>query len=213
MVYYELKGDKMGKIEISSVECTEKELRKGDFRLGRVHGKLQAEKPRSEAHLQRIVFLSQKLNLILARKTFIQIRLFGYEVPLICKVSRGNCVDLMGYDEKHNLYIIELKDEKAKDRIRKIEEQINNYEKKIRQIVIFIQKDFEKEFYLPVIFNKEKFYKIVLAPKKFYNPQQLKDINCLDNNDIIFADFGGRDIFSRKLGKPINIHLKKKCIL
>jgi hypothetical protein len=54
---------------------------------------------------------------------------------------------------------------------------------------------------------------MVLAPRQFYNPQRMKEIKSLRDENIIYADFGGRDIYDRKPGKPISVRLKKKCKL
>ncbi len=188
-----------------------KTLRKQDFKLGQIHGRLQAENNKSEAQIQRAVFLSQKINLFVSRGHTIQIRLFGYEIPLQSNASRGRCVDLMGYDEKHNLYLIELKDENSREKTDKIEKQITDYEIMLRQRLIDIQKDFKREFFLPIIFGRKKIYRIILAPKQFFNPHRMKEIKRLRNEDIIYADFGGRDIYGHEPGKPVSIHLKNKC--
>lgn len=100
-------------------------LRTKDFKLGCLHGKLDAENKQSEAHIQRTIFLSQRLKIWRKRTDTTIVRIFAYEVP-IEDYKRSRRVDLMGYDEDHNLYIIELKKKDSKDYIEKVVEQMRS---------------------------------------------------------------------------------------
>ncbi len=129
-----------------------KGLRNKDFKLGCLHGKLQAEDRRSEAHIQRTVFLSQRIKVWRKRDLAPVIRIFGYEVPLE-DFRAGRCIDLMGYDENHNLYVIELKKKESNEKIEKVIEQINDYVDSIERILPHIEKEFKEAFFFPIKFT------------------------------------------------------------
>lgn len=182
-----------------------KELRNQNFRLGQIHGKLQAENSSSEAHIQRTVFLSQKLCLWKKRDEAIVIRIFGYEVPLKTKCTRGECIDLIGYDKNHNLYLIELKKMKSGEHMARIIEQINDYADTVTNILPYIEREFAEQYFLPI--NFAGIQKLILAPREFYNSLRKKE--SLDHT-IEYAYFRDRDITKRKPGEMINIHLVRK---
>jgi len=182
--------------------------RQREFKLGQLHGKFLKEDNRYEAHIRQTIFLSQRLKLWRAKNEFLPIRIFGYEVPLKTDCTRGECVDIMGHDEEHNLYLIELKKEKSSEKLEDIKSQINCYKEAVEKIRSAIEKDFEKEFFFRVRFKEIK--KIVLAPLKFYQRYQKKD---LIDKDIIYAYFRDSDIHTHDPKNAINIHLmeKRKC--
>ncbi len=182
-----------------------KKPREENFKLGQIHGKLRAENEKSEAQIQRTVFLSQRLKLWRAKDDFLIIRIFGYEIPLRTCRSRGESVDLMGYDSDHNLYLIELKKEKSSEKLEKIAAQIDKYKDAVNEICSAIEQDFEKEFFFHVRFKDIK--KIVLAPLKFYQKYQKKD---LIDKDIIYAYFRDNDIDHHDPKNAISIHLVEK---
>ncbi len=183
----------------------EKTLRKQDFRLGRIHGKLQAENDKSEAQIQRTVFLSQKVKIWRKRNEATVVRIFGYEVPLKTGCTRGECVDLMGYDKDFNLYLIELKKEESTEKIPDIIKQLDDYEQSVKQILPYIESEFRREYFLPIEFKKE-IKKMILAPKEFYKLR----LKYLFPDSIEYAYFGDRiHINKRDPGEEINIHLVK----
>lgn len=149
-------------------------LRTKDFRLGCFHGKPVAEKHDSEAHIQRVLFLNKGLLIVRSKTNISEINLFGYEIPLEQGSSRGKCVDLMGYDQKHNLYLIELKKGKTSEKMPKIIEQINAYAVSLREILLCIEVEFEKAFFLPIKFHSIK--KVVLAPREFYTKERKREL-------------------------------------
>ncbi len=179
-------------------------MRTKNFKLGQLHGRLQAQNVQSEAHIQRTVFLSQKVRIWLKRDKVIDIRIFGYEVPLEANKSRGRCVDLMGYDKNFNLYLIELKKKESSEKIVKILKQIADYGNMVKQLLPHLEKEFCKEFFFPVKFKKIK--DILLAPREFYTPRR----NDLIDESIYYCYFRDRDINTRKPGKLINLSLAKK---
>lgn len=182
----------------------EKILRKRDFKLGQIHGKLQAENDQSEAQIQRTVFLSQKIRIWRKRNEATVVRVFGYEVPLKIGCTRGECVDLMGYDKDFNLYLIELKKRESLEKIDEIIEQLDGYEEWVKEILPCIEEEFKNEYFLSLNFKAVK--KIILAPREFYASRR-KD---LIPGSIEYAYFGDKDINKRKPGEAINIHLVRK---
>lgn len=181
----------------------EKALRKQGFRLGRIHGKLQAENDRSEAQIQRTLFLSQKLKVWRKRNDATVVRIFGYEVPLKTGCTRGECIDLIGYDKDYNLYLIELKKQESQERIADIIEQLNGYEDSVKQILPRIEEEFKCEYFIPIGFKAVK--KIILAPREFYETRKKE----LVPGPVEYAYFGDKNINKREPGKTISIHLVK----
>jgi hypothetical protein len=179
-----------------------KRQREGKFKLGQLHGKFQAEDKRSEAHIQRTIFLSQRLQLWRAKNEVLPIRIFGYEVPLKTDCTRGECVDLMGYDNEHNLYLIELKKEDSPEQIEDIANQINSYKDAVEKILTCIESDFENEFFFCIKFREIK--KMILAPRQFCRKNNLND------KTIIYAYFADREIHDHDPKNTVNIHLVEK---
>jgi hypothetical protein len=179
-----------------------KGLREQDFKLGCLHGKLNAEDEKSEAQIQRTVFLSQRIRICRKKDVKPVIRIFGYEVPL--GYNRGRCVDLMGYDEDHNIYIIELKKKESKEKMEKVVEQINDYEKSVEKILLHIEKEFEEAYFFPVQFKNIK--KMIIAPREFYEGKK----PLPNDTGIEYGYFRDKDINKRKPKDIINIHLQKK---
>ena len=100
-----------------------------DFKIGYVHGKVFAQKGDSEAQLRNELFLIGMLKVEITRKESIDIRLVAYEMPLQTGQSRGQCIDLLGYDQNKKPWIIEVKKKSSGEKIDRIIKQINVYEK------------------------------------------------------------------------------------
>jgi len=179
-------------------------LRTTDFRLGQFHGKIWAEKGNSEAQIQRNLFLSQKIKLWRTRKGPTVIRIFGYEVPLKKGCSRGECVDLLGYDEDRNLFLIELKKKDSTEKISDILNQLDGYANVVKTILPHIEEEFEKEYFFPMQFTAIK--KIILAPRDFFRPR----MKNLVPGAIEYAYFANKDITTKSDGETINIHLVRQ---
>jgi len=180
-------------------------LREKNFKLGCLHGKLQAEDKNSEAHIQRTIFLSQRIKVKRKRNSASIVRVFGYEVPLEKGKSRGRCVDLMGYDEDCNLYIIELKKKEAKDKIEDVICQINDYEKSVKEILPQIQKEFKNAFLFPIEIKFKSIKKMIIAPREFYEGKK----KLLTDKTIEYGHFLDKDINIREPRNIVNIHLEK----
>ena len=176
-----------------------------NFKLGQIHGKLRARKRKSEAHIQRTVFLIRKIKIWRKRNKTTTVRMFGYEVPLQSGKSRGSCVDLMGYDKDRNLYLIELKKKGSGEKIPKIIKQINDYENMVKRILPCIEREFKEEFLFPIKFNKT-IRKIILAPREFYSSRK----EDLKGESIDFCYFRDKNINKRKSHRMINLSLAKK---
>lgn len=144
------------------------ELRKKDFRLGKIHGKTSPQKKCSEATVQRNLFLGQRITIVRKRdgRSNPVVRIFAYEVPLE-KVSRGRCIDLLGYDQDKNFYIFELKIEKSTEKLSKVNSQIKDYANTLIKIKEDIEREFNEEFFFTIEFKEIR--KIVVAPREFYN--------------------------------------------
>jgi len=177
------------------------DLRKRDYKLGQIHGRLNPKKGKSEAETQRKVFLSQRITICRSRDFAknTSIRLFGYEMPL--GFRRDLCVDLVGYDRGMNLYVIELKKGASREDIVKINKQVNRYAEKVGQIKANIEKDYKEAFFYPQKFREIK--KIVLAPREFYSA-----INWGRRDPSIeYLYFRSDDITNQKVGRNINVHV------
>jgi hypothetical protein len=177
-------------------------LRTKDFKLGCLHGRLQAENPTSEAHIQRTIFLSQRIKVWRKINFITIIRIFGYEIP-IEDYRRGRCIDLMGYDKDPNLYIIELKKRNSTDTMNKVIEQINNYADSVQRILPNIEKEYKEVFFFPIKFVSIK--KMIIAPREFYKGKG----HLLTDKTIDFGYFRDKDICKREPKDMIKVHLVK----
>lgn len=178
-----------------------RKLRKSNFKLGSIHGKINPKEENSEAMIQRNVYLSQSIKIKRSNddKKNSLIRLFAYEMPL--GLGRNNCVDLVGYDVQHNLYLIELKKGSSTETLSKVIDQVNGYAHTVDEIKKYIEKDFEKTFYLKLKFKRIN--KLILAPREFYRDSKRNDYS---DNTIEYLYFRDKDITERKIGKTINVH-------
>ena len=184
--------------------------RQKDFRLGILHGKIKPEKDDYEAKLRNKIFLHQSITIKRSRNTGqnTDVRLFAYEMPLKENISRGNCVDLVGYDNAHNLYLIELKRGDNKQKLSEVIKEINGYASIVQCIKDKIGQDFEKIFYLSIHFKSIK--KIILAPRKYYPKNKPEGID----NTIEYLYFEDDSIITKgleaeKSWKPILLHVKR----
>ena len=178
----------------------DKGLRKSNFRFGCIHGKIETLNNKSEAAIQRKVFSSPGIEINWSRHTKERIRLFGYEIPLSSGANRGNCVDLMGYNKEHELYIIELKKKDSKEKLSDINNQINDYASKVS--LSDIEQDFKDVFLFDIKFKSIK--KLILAPREFFEKNK-----GLRDQGIIYGHYKDKDITTRGSYSYIQIHLEK----
>ena len=176
-------------------------LRKSDFKLGRIHGTMDPEKVDSEAQIQRNVYLNQSIRIKRSNNDTKNslVRLFAYEMPL--GHGRDECVDLVGYDAKHNLYLIELKKGSSTEDLTKVTNQISGYAKKVAEILKHIEDDFERTFFFRLKFGEIR--RIILAPREFYEG---KIFNDYSDSGIEYLYFRDKDITERNIGEPVSVH-------
>jgi len=179
-----------------------KPLRTGDYKIGCLHGKRDAKNPLSEAQIQRTIYSSQRLMISKTRNEKPVIRIIGYEVPLEVG-KRGKCVDLMGYDNDKNLYIIELKKEDSNEKIDKAIEQLNDYAKLVENIKHYIEKESEETFFIKIAFKK--IIRMIIAPRDYYKDNE----PSIGHSGIIFGCFRDTDFSSHEPKNMVNITLKK----
>lgn len=140
-------------------------VRDKDYKLLRMHGKVAPKYNSSEAKLRNDLFMVGALNITIGKGEYRKIRLIGYEVPLYC--NRDECIDLLGYDEKHNLYVIELKINNSKNP-RQVSKQINKYVETIKHIVINIAEEIKAELHLADFTFSGNIIKLALVPKVYH---------------------------------------------
>lgn len=172
---------------------TSEKYRTSDFKFGCMHGKRDAQKANSEAHIQRVLYQCSTLRFSTDKGGENKIRLIGYEIPLLYDKPRGKCVDLLGYDKELNLYLIELKKSKSTEHYSDIFAQIEDYRQILTKIKPFLEDEFEKTFYVSIKFRS--IIPILLAPKEFYERKNKgntlsNDIKCyyITSNDIGMFD-------------------------
>ena len=184
--------------------------RKSDFKLGALHGKVSPTKVASEAAIQRKLFLSQSIKIVRSslesRNTCI--RLIAYEMPL--GYHRDLCVDLVGYDADHNLYLIELKAGTSSEKLPQVMDQIGKYACIVKEIKGYIEKDFEKTFYFPLKIKDIK--KVILAPRKFYD-KKTTDYSNSNVEHLVFSDKDiDKDDLKRALKPLVRVHIHKRKV-
>ncbi len=128
--------------------------------------------------------------------------IFAYEVPLEHS-NRGRSVDLMGYDKDFNLYLIELKKKNSTEKMGRVINQLNEYEKLVQNIILSLEQEFEKEFFYPIHFKAIK--KMVIAPREFFKGKN----HLLEDDTIEYGHFRDIDITDRQPKQRINIHLQR----
>ncbi len=185
--------------------------RKENFCIGFYHGKTLSEGDEREYKIQRDLYLIGKVMLNFSHVRIIDVRIFAYEVPLE-QTSRGESIDLLGYDKDFNVYIFELKRTNNKDSLQKIVTQINGYAKKLIDKLPVIQNELRKAFLFDsIVLNIDKVEKVILAPRGHYD----KEMDCIRRNpDIRFGYFGSiRDKKATKLlesrKRIVNINFQK----
>ena len=99
-----------------------------DFRIGCFHGKPDPEDGSIEARLRNELFLIGMLRMQITRAESRSIRLVAYELPLQTGRPRGQCIDLLGYDENKVPWIIELKKSTSRERLGEVVKQIRRYD-------------------------------------------------------------------------------------
>src|SRR3989338_844876 len=123
-----------------------------NFKIGQFHGKPGASISSSEVGLQRNLFSSQVVEVIRSRNRAKNslIRLFAYELPL--GFHRDWCVDLVGYDQKHDFYFIEQKKGGSHEDINDVVDQVNRYAEIVNRQDVRegIEAEFRRMYHFPL---------------------------------------------------------------
>jgi hypothetical protein len=173
-------------VRMSDPKIPEK-IRVRDFKIGQFHGKPKAKKSRTEVSLQRNLFTSQVVTITRSRKDKSIVRIFAYEMPL--GYSRNWCVDLVGYDQNHNLYLIELKRGKSAEKLDKVVGQINRYADIVNrpEVKAVIESEFRSMYHFPAGFMFGRtIKKVILAPRKFFQGKKQQLLKEADGIECLF---------------------------
>ncbi|HOC95837.1 MAG TPA: hypothetical protein PKH21_07515 [Candidatus Cloacimonadota bacterium] len=150
------------------------------------HGKVP-EKINDEQSMSRRMYWNKKPLVIELQGTTHRITLIGYEIPLGTNITNQKYVDLLGIDEKHNLYLIETKihssSEKPSD---VISNQINIYHHRFNKSLPYIINELnQNELYASAKVNSVR--KMLLAPKKYFDKYDT-DVRKI-KSDVILCHF------------------------
>jgi hypothetical protein len=159
-----------------------------DFRLLTFHGKLNPTKDDCEAKLRNDLYLIGSLTLNFSRAKKVNIRLVGYEVPLLGGTSRGNCMDLLGYDKDHTPYIFELKVDSSNEKLDKIVTQINDYADKFISVHDAVEAELQRKLHIPTFKLGKDITKVILIPRDYYRHNPIDDFS---KSDILFCSISG----------------------
>lgn len=160
-------------------------MREKDYKIGRVHGRVTTKTKKGENEIRNQVFLIGQVMIEVERDVALPIRIIAYEFPL--GGGRDNCIDLLGYDEKHNPWIFELKKENTRDSIKKMIEQVNCYAEKFADIIPSVAKEISKVYFLNNFSLTKNIRKVILIPREYYNNRDLTLPN--HNQGIFFCSF------------------------
>ena len=155
-------------------------IRKKDFKIGCVHGKLDPDDRSTEAILRTQLFLIGMLRVEITRNQSIDIRIVAYEMPLETGQSRGQCIDLLGYDQNKRPWIVELKKTTSKESIGQIIEQINRYESLFQEIRGYVQDEIRNKFHWNDFTFSGETGRIILAGRDFFQGENLESYESLD---------------------------------
>jgi|GEM_PF-535511 len=147
---------------------SKKELRENDYKLLRMHGKITPRYDHYEAKLRNDLFMVGSLHIVTGKGIFERIRLVGYELPLYH--NRDECIDLLGYDENHNLYVIELKINN-KMPPEEISDQLSRYTESIKDLTSLLAEEIKNELFLKEFSFSEKVFKLALVPSDYHGPE------------------------------------------
>jgi len=185
--------------------------REKDFKIGSFQGKLLPEDGTSEAKLRNDLYLVGMLCINFTRTENVNVRLIGYEIPLGYK---GDRLDLLGYDEDHNPYLVELKKDSTNEDLSQIMKQISRYELQFREIQEAIRDEFRLKFHWPEFEITEQVKKMILAHRDYYKDKSPNDYNVVDVYICSFArlneiyDADGNVIILDKRGSKGYVNLK-----
>lgn len=183
-----------------------------DFKIGTFHGKLNPKNLNCEAKLRNELYLIGLLQLNYSMSKTDYIRIIGFEIPLTQGQKRGECIDLLGYDASHNLYIIELKLAASVEKLETVIKQINEYERLLQYSRLDIEREFQTKFHIPNFKFSDQIKKIILAPREYFRAHT-KEKSLLNN--ILLCSFANitnsKDLLAKRTtGAPLALKIENK---
>jgi hypothetical protein len=188
------------------------ELRRKGFRLGTWHGKAPTADDREYA-IQRALYLYGGC-LVPHRdsKSHIRLRPIAYEMPLY-SVSRGKSVDVVAYDQRLNIYLIEVKRARNEQSLADAIDQLNEYAEIFKKIKTDVEAEFNERFHFGAVFNK--IVKLVVAPSDFYGDEDKMFLDSF-GGDVrvgyigrIRSDEDAKRLLWTENPRPIRIHFRR----
>lgn len=152
-----------------------------NYKLGTFHGKVVPNPKSKEALLRNALYLVGNLKVSIPNDGVKEIRIIGYEIPLLNEKPRTNCIDLLGYDQDHHPYIIELKKDDSSEKIEDIIDQVTEYEKQFALISREVEKQFRAIFHWSDFKFSYPAYKLIVAPKEFYTKKSIPSTSGIPN--------------------------------
>ena len=183
------------------------DYRKSDFKLGSIHGKNPTDKCR-EAQLRNYLFGAGNLVIVKSADNKIAIRLVGYEIPIWARgKSRDECIDLLGYDDTHRPWVIELKQASSSEKLVEVIDQVNRYAKAFDEgIRDAVQCELRQRFLWPDFQFTAEACKMILAHRSFFSKQKEDHVA---GDDILLCSFARYEDESSLLSGPrTNVLLK-----
>jgi hypothetical protein len=182
------------------------ELRRRGFRLGTWHGREPAADGREYA-IQRALYL-YGVNLVSSCETSIFLRPFGYEMPLYLS-SRSKSVDVVAYDARFNVYLIEVKRAENAERLADAVGQVTQYADVFGKIKPDVEAEFKKQFHVGVDFNDV--VKLIVAPRNFYSREDHRFLSSFRGD--VWVGYLGRiqpgaeaSLLWKGSATPISVH-------
>lgn len=171
------------------------ESRKSDFKIGTLHGKINATNSNSEYQIQRKFYIKGNNLLLTSKELNVEIRLLGYEIPLFTDTKRGKSIDLLGYDNKFVPYIIELKTAKTRETISDILNQVNDYASLLTNCLPYMEDEIKKKFFWDNFsFSSKDAGKIILIQEEYYeNKRKELQENSFTKTGVYICSFKEKD--------------------
>lgn len=149
-----------------TAQDTEKCPRENDHKLFRIHGKISPQQATYEAKLRNDLFMVGELRITTGKGKHRRIRIIGYEMPL--GSNRDECIDLIGYDKDHNLYVVELKTN-SKNSPKDVTDQLERYTKKVTKILGKLASEVRDQLLLEGFTFSRKIIKVALIPQSYHD--------------------------------------------
>jgi hypothetical protein len=161
--------------------------RTSNFKLEQIHGKAP-DSTSGEALLRNYIFGVRLLRINHTQNKKTYIRIIGYEVPIYSRGQhRDECIDLLGYDEQYQPWIVELKQEKASDSLGEVVAQVTRYAEAFDNgIGQAVQEEVRERLLWPSFSFKGKAKRMILASRTFFIGRNETPKN---SKDILFCSF------------------------